>query len=957
MDAITPGRNTVVVLNDFLGRVIQPYWESFRDPKDWGAACTFENTVSTKGIGVRLTEDWRTPHEVFEKNSAGQLNGAAVEVPTDTLLTYHLKQNPGTGIAYTGGDAQSLPLYQRFVSASGSWADDLSTDRAAFPGPVVASFSPMYRVLKTVDPHLPSTALHLTFACPGSLFSTLGPMVSIYFSGVPGDSTSTNPGLGYYCLVLDGQGWAVLHEKLTDKTWVKRDEFLYAPNMKAGELTTLTIASDAYQNKDGDWVGKGIVFGTRSVGSLGESFIQQLLEYLVSRQHYRTYKIPAPGLLTTPEKVRIDARQDARLAFSVAEARYPALGTFTDGRLQIPFPPTTAKKLSLLWYGNRPTSTTVTAEITWHDFAIPVTSSGTVTTDDARGQIIEFDIPSPDLNADGNMVYPQTFSIKFTLATSDPAVSPTIYNYMVSRDAVVDTSVVSSTTVADGTRVKKLPTFFPEGQISIQSPTEDPSVESATVTIADMKGAHLWTRWRTGTPLTILMQDSLGATYSRLFRGIIGQAQPEIIGKDGLTYPNQDGHLTTYNVQGEWAKIQRRMAPDRMSLYDDTGTERLPMKATDAIYFLLETCGYTSGQIDVPDLPIRMFGTSGDNDSALVIEPSTLFGDMIKQIAEDYLGARVIWDCNAGADGMWRLIQRKTPPYNYLMRFHIDHPGAKKAAHRLESYPSITLGSGQIQVGNYIYGGTESFSYEPPEGNLVQVFGFGVDSAQTGTGHPVKVTSFAFNPESYNFLGLSSGDPLYPDPESPDFLGECVQIQVWDPTLGTQAAADWICRRIYDVACFGREYMRFRAPLRFVVDITDAHQTYPRPLRFGDPVEIEQRDGSYRTYLCTKCNPVYSQDGFQEAEYEFVTTTNIDTVGMLPSSYDLHSLTRSRIRAAKRAMGQVAKDNPTRTNGRAYSITAGVIVGYPHVVGGYKPIQDMDTASPTFGEFFPMTGY
>jgi len=959
VDAVTPGRQTEIVLNDFLGRVIQPYWSQYREPRDWGTACTFADTECIRNIGVRLAADYTRPHEFFESNSAGQLKDSRVTVSSDSVLTYFLRQNADA--TYSGGDAATFPMYQKAVSSTGAWSTELSSDAASFVGPVIAGYAAMNRILVSVDDHKPTTTLSFFVSMPGSQFTTFGPIANFYFSGIRGGVGETNEGTGHYCLSCGGDGMAQLYERLDDDSWVRRGvPFTYAASMTAGQVALITIMSDAVDDGDGNYTGKVIKFVARAAGHIGGGLLESAIDYVANKGYEWVYRVAHPGTTTTLTKVRIDARGDARVCAFASEAQYPETGTFTDGAVRIPFPATGSTKLYLYWYGPRPTGTTVEASITWLDFATPVTDSGTITTDDARGQIIEFTLPSPAVDADGNVVPPMTFQVSFALGTTDPAVTPTILNYTVARAAVVETASITPTSSKDdAARALSLPTFFPYGPVSINCATEDPAVESASVSIADPTGTNIAARWRTGTPITVNVLDpSDGSTLTKLFRGIIGQSQPEIIGKDGLVYPNDDGYLVSFQAQGEWARVQRRMAPCRLSLYEDTDTGKLPMKATDAIRELLEQCGYTSGQIDIPDLPVRMFGTSGDQDGALTIEPSTLFGDMIKQTAEDYLGARIIWDCNAGAGGMWRLIQRQAPPYNYLMRFYIEHPGAKKAAHRLESYADVTLGSGQVQKANYIIGGTESYTYEPPEGNLVQVFGSATDGKLSGKGSVARVMSFAFNPQSYNAFNLSTGHTHYPEgpDDNPDFLGECVQIQVFDPTLTDQAAADWICRRIYDVACFGREYMRFRAPLVLVTDDSDANQTYPRPLRFGDPVEIQQRDGSYRTYLCTKCNPSYTQDGFQEAEYEFVTTTNIDVVGLLPSSYDLASLTRTRIRAAKRAMGQTSKDNPTRANSRHFSISAAIIAGYP-VFGAQTPIQNMDTTSADFGQFFYLEGY
>lgn len=57
--------------------------------------------------------------------------------------------------------------------------------------------------------------------------------------------------------------------------------------------------------------------------------------------------------------------------------------------------------------------------------------------------------------------------------------------------------------------------------------------------------------------------------------------------------------------------------------------------------------------------------------------------------------------------------------------------------------------------------------------------------------------------------------------------------------------------------------MTFEAPLLFVTDESDVHQTKPRPLRWYDPVYVDDE-----LFLVRSCNPTYSKDSVQMAVYE-----------------------------------------------------------------------------------------
>jgi hypothetical protein len=198
-------------------------------------------------------------------------------------------------------------------------------------------------------------------------------------------------------------------------------------------------------------------------------------------------------------------------------------------------------------------------------------------------------------------------------------------------------------------------------------------------------------------------------------------------------------------------------------------------------------------------------------------------------------------------------------PYTNLAHFTTDGPGAGKLASSLASY-SVAKDTAFIQHGTLVA------SVKPPEGNLVIVTGTGYIGEDAGVA--ARLTQYAINVRSYNFLGLASGHPKYPQADNnPDYLPHIAPIVVIDPGLTTPDAVNWVTRRVFEIACFGRKRLSFVAPLLLINDPDDAELAGPptryRPLRYYDPVTV---DGSQ--YLVLKCTPDYSRDRAQWAHYE-----------------------------------------------------------------------------------------
>ena len=423
-----------------------------------------------------------------------------------------------------------------------------------------------------------------------------------------------------------------------------------------------------------------------------------------------------------------------------------------------------------------------------------------------------------------------------------------------------------------------------------------------------------------------------------------------------------------FDIGSEWRRTTRVPLPARLELQSASNelASTLPT-VTSSMRKICRTIGWSDAVLDIPELPIPLY-----DYEQMVLEPGTLAGELVAEMAEEYLGAHVVLDPNASSDGndngtMIRLIQRKHPPYRNLARFYINHPGSGKVLHAPGSYPSITISGFDDQPVQctFIESGDQT-RIEPAEANCVFVQGGAFNpeyegyaplpnQATSSTSGSI-LTSFAFNPTSYNPFGLAPDHPHYPI-QSVDSLDEIVRIEVFDAGLPNQAACDWVCRRVFDQACFAREFMTFAAPLLLVTDTSDSMQIRPRKLRVGDPVQIQQPDNTFRQYIVTRCDPAYEKDYIQFAHYECVTQTNIDVFGQPYSMYDLFSLTRDRIRQMKRALGHPARQRVNKSRSRELSVVQGGVLGYPSPKVPWTPIQYIDPSQSNFGQFKFMPDY
>lgn len=930
-----------------------------------------------QGIGLRLRAHQEDYGKLFEREVAqSRFYGSLVATVADGFTQEYIhRQYDYPDLNYVdGAAAETVRMWERRVGAGSSWAQSLTADAAAFPGPEPAENNlPIDRVFVTSEPHYPDVPLIVMAIVPKSP-ARGGPWGTIYFTG-PCTVNDAGSGTGSYALKMFDSGMCRLYERCrtgsggTGRAWVRRMEFQYAVDPGPNRFYMLSIASDASEDcVDGSWLGRTIKFasagaeGSEGSGYAGAAGILQatsaLAQMVLTRQAF-VYRCAGAHLAQPePEPLRLDFRRDVRGHFAVTAMSYDPEAIFFDDDVALHTWPTPGTPITVAWYGSFPEGTRCRVRL--FDVATELElPGGKLIADTCQSGAIQY--PMIGYPFDRRIFRPQ-----IELYADDDTRTPTLVRYRILRKGLIENPDFPTLTFpAARGNYPALGRQELVNLLEVEDATDDPSQESATVEIADFTGEMPELAFRVGSPVDIEIVDTAEPpnVVTKLARFFVADVSHEQIAGERHSdqtrqYPKAGSRLYRVSGPGEATRLKRTLFPARWALIDEPAEGEAavtPMKVTDALFTSI-SLAYQEDRIDVPDLPVRFF-PDGTEHGGLLVEPYSEVFQFVVEHARDYLGGWLHFDTCAGPSGMWRILQQRRPPYNVLMRFTDRHPGDGHLPHMLGSYPvdTVTGGpyDGQLIPHNFI-DRTEGRRTEPAEGNCVLTMG----GMPEGNAQSISMlTQFVFNPVSANFFNLGPSHPHYPDSQSPDFLGgDAVPIVVIDATLTTPEAVNWITRRVFDYACFGREYRTFHAPLRYIVDVTDPLQAFPRKLRFGDVVEVLEPDGvTWRTWLVVRCSPSYERDGYQFARYELVTSSRIDSFGMPVGQFDLFALERLRRKAARRAVGRNYRAQFLRTANRTVEVGASPYMALP--AWTMPPIQNIDPGDPGFGSFFFMPDY
>lgn len=965
---VLPSRLTSVVIDDYPAGVIQPWVAVQRrhDQVGMSVNCLRENVGHIPDIGWQLRSYQSAYGDAVELSNAqsGVMSKASGSMIFASGFEEYdaFSQSTLTGVTYSG-DVQSsgFPVVQKRVTGGGSYADAvLSADQTAFPGAASSEDSVnLDRIAVSQESHEPWDALMFMLTIPNSILGTARFISGFYFNAAAGDDGGETKGTGQYELKFRGDGRAVLFEKLTSGTWKQRFQFNWGiPGVTMSRLV-LHVLSDSYQSGDGAWTGSRIKFiafpsfgdsHNRLMSTVG-SVAGRIAESL--QGSIPVYNIPRKSAAPmTQTKIRVDLARNVRASLQVAQHVYREEGFLQDDVIVFPAPlmkgnADGGQPLYVYWTGIFPDGTSIAIEefkvfdISLGELVLTPLTLSPIQNGNCFSQGFEF----------GNSTVITSAQIKFRF-TSNPTRrrTPTLTEYSVYRSPIYQEDSPVTPVELDDREAAPALLKRTVSSVSVRQAEDDATSDSATVVCEDLTGelASL----RTGSMRPIRIQttyDALGSK-STLFQGYVNQATANFRRTNSArAYPSKLWRQFSLECVGEWARLYEAIIPTRYDWSRDPSSGNA-WKVTDIIRFLLQTV-YPPSMVDVPDVPLLL--PPAASPGAYMTDMGARVLDTVRTYAEDYLGAHLTFDPNAGTAGMWRLHLQKVPPYTNLAVFEIDHPGAGKLPHVSTAYGTLSIDGNDVQR-TYIRAGTLTSHVEKPEGNIVTCIGaaVGADASNAAGQDGVLLSQFAVKVDSFNFLGLASDDPNYPDGTAPEFMNRMVPILVVDFKLTSQDAVNWKCRRVFDRACWARGFVSFEAPLILVEDPDDALQTAPRPLRYYDPVVIRDYEGNLNQYLILSVTPSYRKDTTQMAQYVAVTSGNINTVATMPMPYGPRTAF-SKVNA--RLNGGSWLTPRQFSNSQQASHLISEIAGFP--VPKSRPLQDLDPSSPTFGEFEEMLDY
>lgn len=899
--SVTPGRHTKLVIDPGgLPSVLRP-GQTIRRP---AATMVPARTPLSSSYNVQLVPEagWvlaATPTErsgtIRVTESAQVIQPAQVTTPTNLGV---VNMNPSNAITalpgmLSGGappwTAGSVLSFVKQVPAGQNWdgaANDLTASRAALPKPVLPTEDlPMDRVLHGRVTYGKNGAFGIGFMIPAGYY---GPdnLLNFYFGG---ETTATNAATGNaitagrYCLNLRGSSTAVLYE-WDGGHWQIRYVFPWTTHVSrhAGTFHVIRVrpvgSTDIqFETHEGDTIGAqpggftllGLLTTIAGTGITSKQL--QDVRTFTYRHAPNLTGIKKPDTVTGPGPVMVDVRRDLRIPFHIVQHLYAPTGALIDLPFSIDFPvlPMTAMVLTADTY--LPSGTSLLGSI-----IDPVTGAGVAPggTDPVTG--------GPRfLTTAGKTVY--AVRIDFG-SDSNRVQTPVLRGYEVKVDGV---TVVRATTPviggheASGALIR---------QVSITGPDTAADHDTASLLINDA-AAVFSNRLSTGilenrgrVPAKIGVYDDSGNLISWLFQGEVARCTATRKGRKqtqtwtaSLQRPESEWRQLDISFTGMWARLAEHVNFSTLQYYDDpayfklTG-KKIGWKITDVIRDILSNqLGFPSipgaDYLDIPDLPLRLWTADwAAPKEEWMIQAGVSLADLLQKLARDYLGLILLWDPNAGANGMWRLVQSPllgsaygNPPLPTPVARFFGYPDKSAGG-----APQLTLHPNSYNTGStFIQRGSLHTFVQAPECNYVLVLGKGGQIPSVALKDPAfKCWAAIVNPASDDFPGFPP-----PDPTSPDYLGRFVPVVHVDPLLITPEACAWVARRIYDQAAHARSWVKFRAPLLLITDPNDPKQTRPRPLRIGDVVTVTTGNAQ-RTCVVRSANPDYRNDNLQAMEME-----------------------------------------------------------------------------------------
>lgn len=724
--------------------------------------------------------------------------------------------------------------------------------------------APLPPAPRTVDLHAPNILMDvvaegivtypedqgylLRFITSGTQLSAPDRICAFEFGG-----PLTARGHGRFALLFAGDGMVALSE-FVDEDWVKVDEWQFAGKKD--------VANKAHSIRILPHARRFIEFESHvqdyAPNLLGQNWHGPTLTPPKAAVQAHVYEVPkaamvekegddgqfTQGLFVTGYGApRFWVRRDLRPYWQISRLLYPTAlnaGQIICLPTQFPFGSGENVDVNVRWEGPRGLDASDAVNVTWQ----------------LIDQQTDLALPNPfgylrTLPGNENIVYTR---IRLT-ASAHGVWSPWIDSYQIRKSEVTATA----TPGAFSGRVD---------QISIEGPTNQPDMESASITLIDEKNEFPRLRNRSRMTVEVKVEMDGGPEQVSLFRGYVARPNAQPRGRTGEWAPGKTLAYTErvdYQIQcsGAWTRLAEALSPGQPILLLDSDETRTVSgrytepKVTDLIRNLLSAAGFAANQIDVPDVDMRFF-QGKETLIPTTISPFSPLWKWIQDLAEKYLGAFLIWDQNAGTvPGMWRL---KLGPLagTPLFYFLTETPASPSPA--LVHTPGLWGDNATfIRKDTYV-------SYPiRMEANAVWVSTMG--DLITPAGSRTSFSAWAWNKDSFNLPW--SGVATATDPDHPDYIGSMMLRPHYDPDLDSQAAVDFVCRRLFEITCRTRKAVEFVAPFHPVEDPDDAELAgRRRPLRYGDTVGVGPTVAEAVPYFVISCNPAYRKDWLAESAYE-----------------------------------------------------------------------------------------
>ena len=730
---------------------------------------------------------------------------------------------PGSGGWGIGGliGALAMPVFGRIVLPGDNWSQTLAADEAALNRPTLnAETVPLNRVFSGSVTYAANRGFVFVFMVPAGV-SAQDWLFTYYFGG-PSEATAVegfeNTLQGMWAVSFRGDGTAVLYgngyaEGLGADYWTVRKSFRYSAPTRAVNgwhwcsiqplgrnkiIFTNTQADNHPKAEDNVW--GDVVHGGRKLP------VNTVIHTHSAASTKHTFNTHIAGAGT----VRVDARADMRWYFSIGLDGWETSGTLYDTPFTLPRIVPAGTELEVVGDYETPAGTTLTIAAYRADTGAALTV--------VPGETSKF-YTAADV---------REYFLKFTF-TGPGTATPLLRGYTVIVDHQI---VLTAPTTQTGGEVQT---------VSVLGPTRDPSTETARLLIDDPGGelTKLAQRGRTPVQIKVTQDESVSILFDgEVARAGSGKKQPERRNAADA-WPVDDWRVYDCLLVGKWARLYDKVALQPQDYSQDftepadSSGRRPPWKVSDIIADLFGRAGVPTEQLDIPDNEQRLF--PGPNSPPLRLPlPNTRYAPLIFELARLYLDWFICWDANAGTRGKWRAFPAPQQPYatSFVWDFVFGPQAGEDAGpvHVPQRYNSeqtwIVKNSYQTWV-------------EAPEANWVQVWGVGEKEGDT----QYRVYAELRNFRSYD----PDADAPTADPTHRDHLGYELPLIYPDPTIRSQDAADFICRRLYDAVAYGKEWASWRSPLVLLSNPADILQTNPRPLRLGDVVRLDSRFAMIRS--------------------------------------------------------------------------------------------------------------